>query len=67
MTATRYSRALFVALGMPLVVAGLVTSRSDAMILGLPSDFLAGFLMSAGIVIQLVGIVVSTHAATRRE
>jgi hypothetical protein len=42
--------------GMLLIAAGLIMGKADQAVFGLSSDFLAGFLMGAGIALAIAGV-----------
>ena len=59
MTSTRPHQAFLVALGIALVVIGVLTSRSDASAFGLSSQFFGGFLIGLGIVFETFGVALA--------
>jgi len=42
--------------GVLLIAAGLLMGKADQQVFGLSSDFLAGFLMGAGIALAIAGV-----------
>ena len=53
----RKSQSLSLTAGGVLVIAaGLIMGKADQPVFGLSSDFLAGFLMGAGIALAIAGV-----------